>query len=103
MTGEGQGMAPVMHIFMDVMAGDERRRALLGADEVDHEEQENSGECGPRENLADRDCNRPDCWSMDKAVHVLPSRVSPYVRPLRRPARWMPQSCTLGAAEPSVN
>src|SRR5580693_7650401 len=76
MTGEGQEMAPVMHILMDVMSGNQRRRALLGADEIDQEERENSGECGPTENLADRDWNRPGCRSMDKAVHVLPYRVS---------------------------
>ena len=71
-----------MHIFMDIMAGDQRRRALLGADEIDQEERENSGECGPRENLADRDWNRPGCRSMDKAVHVLPYRVSHLREPL---------------------
>jgi len=65
-----------MHILMDVMSGNQRPRALLGADEIDQEERENSGECGPRENLADRDWNRPGCRSMDKAVHVLPYRVS---------------------------
>jgi hypothetical protein len=68
-----------MYKFMDVMAGDQRRRALLGPDEIDQEERKNSAECGPRENVADRDWNRPGCRSMDKAVHVLPYRVS-YLR-----------------------
>jgi hypothetical protein len=76
MTGEGQEMAPVMHKFMDVMTGDKRRRALLGPDEIDQEEGENSGECGPKENLAEWDWKRPGCRSMDKASHVLPYRVS---------------------------
>ncbi len=71
-----------MHKFMDVMAGDQRRRALFGPDEIDQEERENSGECGPRENLAEWDWNRPDCRSMDKAVHVLPYKVSRLRAPL---------------------
>jgi hypothetical protein len=87
MTGEGQEMAPVMHKFMDVMTGDKRRRALLGPDEIDQEEGENSGECGPRENLAEWDWKRPGCRSMDKASHVLPYRVSHLRAPFgkRRP------------------
>jgi hypothetical protein len=73
-----------MDIFMDVMARDQRRRPLLSADKIDQEERENSGECGPRENLADWDWNRPGCRSMDmdKAVHVLPYRVSDLRAPL---------------------
>ena len=61
-----------MHKFMDVMPGDQRRRALLGPDEIEHEECENSGERCPRKNFADRDGNRPGCRGMDNAVHVLP-------------------------------
>jgi len=71
-----------MHIFMNVMAGDQSRCALLGADEIDQEERESSGKCQPRENLAEWDWNRPSCRSMDKAVHVLPYRVSHLRAPL---------------------
>jgi hypothetical protein len=80
-------MAPVMHKFMDVMTGDKRRRALLGPDEIDQEEGENSGKCGPRKNLAVWDWKRPGCRSMDKASHVLPYRVSHLRAPFgkRRP------------------
>jgi quercetin dioxygenase-like cupin family protein len=72
MTREGQEMTPVMHKFMDVMAGNQRRRALLGAYKIDEQERENSGEYGPRQNLAEWDWNRPGCRSLDKVAHVLP-------------------------------
>ena len=96
-----------MHRFMDIMAGNQRRRALLGSDEIDQEERKNSSECGPRENLAEWDWNRPGCRSMDKASHVLPYRVSHLRAPLGKGARAsparMPESCTLLAAELPVN
>jgi hypothetical protein len=107
MTGEGQEMAPVMHIFMDVMAGDQRRRALLGAKKIDQEEREKSGECQPWENFADGNWNRPGCRSMDKAVHVLPYRVSRLRPPLGNGSPCesgrMRESRTLGTADLSVN
>ena len=96
-----------MHKFMDVMTGDKRRRALLGPDEIDQEEGENSGECGPRENLAEWDWKRPGCRSMDKASHVLPYRASHLRAPFGkgRPCESgeMPERRTLGAAALSVN
>jgi len=92
-----------MHIFMDVMAGDQRRRALLGAKKIDREEREKSGECQPWENFADGNWNRPGCRSMDKAVHVLPYKVSRLRPPLARVRRGCGKSRTLGAAEQSVN
>jgi hypothetical protein len=103
MTREGQEMTPVMHKFMDVTAGNQRRRALLGAYKIDEQERENSGEYGPRQNLAEWDWNRPGCRSLDKVAHVLP--YSHLRVPLGRGSRadGMPESGTLGAAGLSVN
>ena len=86
-----------MHIFMDVMARNQRRRALLGADEIDQEERENSGECQPRENFADGNWNRPGCGGMDKAVHVLPYKVSHVRAPL---GKGSPRECGEDAGKP---
>lgn len=99
-----------MHKFMRVMPGDHRRRALLGPDEIDQKERENSGECCPRENFGDRDWDRdwPGCRSMDNAVHVLPYGVSALRAPLGKGQRTvstarMRESRNLGAAVLSVN
>ncbi|MCI0559630.1 MAG: hypothetical protein MN733_14145, partial [Nitrososphaera sp.] len=62
-------------------------------------------ECGPGQNLADRDRNRPGCPSLDKAVHVLPYRV--FVcrsgKEADRVFGRVPESRTLRIAEGSVN
>jgi hypothetical protein len=67
-------MAPVMHEFMQVMTGDERRRALFGADKIDEKESNDTGEGRPRENLTDGNWNLPGRRSMDEAAHGLPHK-----------------------------
>jgi len=51
-------MTAVVHELVHVVPADERRRALLGADELDHKQAENGGEHGPGEYLPDGDADR---------------------------------------------
>src|SRR3974390_1308550 len=41
-TGKGHDVAPVMHKFMEIVARQQRCRALLGADEIDEKESQNT-------------------------------------------------------------
>ena len=77
-------MASVVHKFMQIMAGDEGRRALLGADEIDGEESQDPGERRPWENFPDGDRNRPANGSVDRAAHVLPLEVRSLAQACRR-------------------
>src|SRR5579875_906309 len=54
-AGEAQQMPSVVDELVNVHAGNERGGALLGADEVEGEQGEQSAEYRPRQNLAQRD------------------------------------------------
>jgi len=47
-TRKSHDVSAIVQKFMQIMAGDERRRALFGANEIDDKESHNTGECGPR-------------------------------------------------------
>ena len=55
MTGEAEKMPPVVQEFVDIHAGDQRRGALLRADEIEREQEEKSAEDRPRHDLTERD------------------------------------------------
>jgi hypothetical protein len=57
-AGEAEQVAAVVQELVDIHARNERCRALLGADEIEREQQHQPGEDRPRQELADR--NRPD-------------------------------------------
>jgi hypothetical protein len=108
-TRKSHDVSAIVQKFMQIMAGDERRRALFGANEIDDKESQNTGECGPKENLAGGDWNRPGCRSMDKAAHVLPhwDRSLALARAARKRKlctnRAHGEGHTLGAVGMSVN
>src|SRR5215472_14033143 len=64
MAGKGQKMTPVVHKFMHKIAGDESKRALLGADEIDRNQRQNAGEEEPGDNFPEGYWNRPCCWRL---------------------------------------
>ena len=53
MAGEGEQVAAIMHEFMDIHAGDERRRSLLRTDEINRQQQDEPGENRPWQKLSD--------------------------------------------------
>src|SRR5262249_13358891 len=53
-AGEAEQVAPVMHEFVHVHAGDDRGGAFLDADEIDHRQQEHA-EDEPGHDVAHRD------------------------------------------------
>lgn len=95
MTGKGQEMAPIMHKFMHKIAGDESKRALLGADEIDRNQRQNAGEEEPGDNFPEGYWNRPCCWRLCEALHVLPRA--------KMPGSLSRDSDTVGVAAPAVN
>src|SRR6266487_1199331 len=57
-AGEAEQVTAVVHELVHVVPTDQGRRALFGADEVDHKQAENGGEHGPRKDLPQRDADR---------------------------------------------
>ena len=75
--GETDAVATVVDEFVNAHAGEQRRRALFGADEVNGDQQQQPAENGPGQKFADR--NRPDVGCCDgDAGHVrLPGMLRP--------------------------
>src|SRR5215469_11607314 len=57
MAGEAEQVAPVVDEFVDVHAGEDRRRALLGADEIERHQTNQPGKDRPRQDFPQRDGN----------------------------------------------
>ncbi len=95
MAGKGQEMTPVVHKFMHKITGDEGKRALLGADEIDRNQRQNAGEEEPGDNFPEGYWNGPCCRRLCEALHVLPTA--------KMPGSLSRDSDTVGAAAPAVN
>jgi hypothetical protein len=59
-TGETEEVTTVVEELVDIHARDERRGPLLGADEIDCQQEKEAAENGPRQKLADRNGGRAD-------------------------------------------
>jgi len=55
MAGESEQMPSVVDELVDIHSADEGRRALLRADEVNRQQENETGENRPRQQLANRD------------------------------------------------
>jgi hypothetical protein len=81
MAGEGQDMAPVMDKFMDKIAGNESKGALLGSNEINRYDCENAEKSKPGKYFAKGYRNRPSRRNKNVAAHIRPqAKVTGYTR-----------------------
>jgi hypothetical protein len=71
MTGKPKKVTAVVEKLVDIHARDERRRSLLGADEVDCDQEQETAEDGPWQKFADRNGNRADTGGKNDIGHDL--------------------------------
>ena len=60
MTGKAKQVTPVVYELVHVHTWDNGCRSLLGANEIDCQQQKKTAENGPRQKVANRDSDRSD-------------------------------------------